>query len=108
MTITRRKPVSKWSDYPRWMQALALIAILNFASFFMIALRIGGDAWNGCRKNGSFFLGSHGKYTAVSEALWTYSYYHVLSVWITHGSVFLGVSLVAIRKKKQSLAGDIC
>ncbi len=65
------------------------IAIVNFAAFIIINICIGGDAINGHVTDGHYYLGSHGRYTEVSRAVWTYSYYHTVSMWITHLSVFI-------------------
>jgi hypothetical protein len=66
-----------------------VIAIVNFAACFIINISIGGDAINGHVTDGHYFLGSHGRYIEVSRAVWTYSYYHTVSMWITHLSVFI-------------------
>jgi hypothetical protein len=66
-----------------------VLAAVNFAAFIIINICIGGDAINGHVKDGHYFLGSHGRYTEVSRAVWTYSYYHTISMWITHSSVFI-------------------
>jgi hypothetical protein len=66
-----------------------VLAVINFATFISINIYIGGDALNGHMIDGHYFLGSHGRYTEVSRAIWTYSYYHAVSMWITHVSVFI-------------------
>jgi hypothetical protein len=66
-----------------------VLAFVNFASFWFIAVYIGGDAINGYAKDGHYFLASHGRFTEVSSAVWTYSYYHTISTWVTHASVFI-------------------
>jgi len=66
-----------------------ILAIVNFAAFIIINIYIGGDAINGHVTDGHYFLGSHGRYTEVNRAVWTYSYYHTISMWITHLSVFV-------------------
>lgn len=79
---------------PRWARALGgtlvALAFVNFLAFFLIALYLGGDAWNGKVDGGRYFLMSHGKYTEVSQAVWTYSWWHVISVCITHPLAFVG------------------
>jgi len=96
----------EWRDLPIWLRAIALVAIINFAVFIIIELKLGGDAVNGYEKDGKYFLASHGAYTEVSEAVWTYSYYHAIAVFITHSSVFVGAA-VAIwhsSKRKKKIA----
>ena len=74
----------------RLLSRLAFFAaLLNFAVFWVVAVRLGGDAVNGRRQDGHFYLASHGKYTEVSERVFTYSRLHTYSVWITHPLAFL-------------------
>jgi hypothetical protein len=68
---------------------VVVLAAVNFATFIIINMYIGGDAINGHVTDGHYFLGSHGGHTEVSKAVWTYSYYHTISVLITHLSVFI-------------------
>ena len=70
-----------------------ILAFVNFAVFITIDIYLGGDALNGYAKDGHYFLCSHGRYTEVSGAVWTYSYYHAISMWITHLSVFVLAAL---------------
>jgi hypothetical protein len=75
------------------------IALLNFLVFMAVALYLGGDAVNGKIANGHFFLGSHGRYTEVSETLFTYSKWHTYSVVLTHSLAFIGACLVGRRPR---------
>ena len=70
-------------DY-RALWAVSALCLLNFVVFAIVAGVIGGDAINGKAVGGHFYLGSHGKFTEVSEDLYTYSRWHVLSLLITH------------------------
>ena len=74
----------EWRDTPRWVRILALVALVNFVLYVIIAGTHGGDAWNGYRKDGRYFVSEHGRITEVSRAFWTYSYYHTIFLWITH------------------------
>ena len=65
------------------------IAFINFSFFIAVNECIGGDAINGYMKDGHYFSGSHGAYTEVSKAVWTYSYYHTVSMWVSHSLVFI-------------------
>jgi len=58
--------------------------MLNFFAFWYGALILGGDAFNGKEDGGRFFIGEHGKYTEVTEGVYKYSRFHVLSLWVTH------------------------
>lgn len=92
---------SKWKDVPVWLRFLALVTLVNFSIFWLIAVKSGGDAWNGYQKNGHFFLGSHGTYTEVTEAFWAYSYYHVVVTLITYAAVFVGIAIFLNGKFKK-------
>lgn len=73
---------------------IALLAFVNFAAFFVIAVSIGGDAVNGRIENGRYFVSNHGVATEVSSAVYWYSYIHVLTVFCTHGLTVLAVLLL--------------
>lgn len=70
-------------------RAVFFAALLNFAVFWVVAGRLGGDAVNRRMQDGRFYLANHGKYTEVSERVFTYSRLHTYSVWITHPLAFL-------------------
>jgi hypothetical protein len=65
------------------LSAAFIAAVVNFAVFWLVALYLGGDAVNGKAEGGRFFLGSHGRYTEVSEAVYMYSKWHVYVTWTT-------------------------
>jgi hypothetical protein len=73
----------------RLYKALMALVLINFVVFFVVANAIGGDAVNGFTKDGHFFLVNHGKATEVSEVVFTYSKWHVYSVWATYGCLFV-------------------
>jgi hypothetical protein len=73
-----------------WLRVICLIAILNFSSFWIIAVASGGDALDGKAEGGRYFLMSHGQYTEVSQAFFRYSSIHATSVWITHPVAIFG------------------
>jgi hypothetical protein len=85
----------------RIASTLVVIGILNFASFFIIALSLGGDAVNGKREVGKYYLCEHGHYTEVSQAVFKYSKLHVYSVWITHPLALLGGFFLNRERKRQ-------
>jgi hypothetical protein len=66
-----------------------IIAGLNFASLFIIGTCLGWSAGNGYVREGHYFLSNHGGYFEVARGVWLYSYYHGISVWATHGLVFI-------------------
>jgi hypothetical protein len=63
--------------------------IVNFVLFFVGAVYLGGDAINGKAMADHFYLMSHGRFTEVSEAVFTYSKWHVYSTWVTHPLAFI-------------------
>lgn len=66
------------------LRAILLIAMLNFLTFWYGALILGGDAGNGKKDGGRFFVGEHGKYTEVTEGVYRYSRLHGFSLLVTH------------------------
>jgi len=67
------------------IDAVIAIAITNFAVFAAIAFFIGGDAISGHAADGTYYLASHSKLTAVSEGVFTYSRVHAISVFVMFG-----------------------
>ena len=60
------------------------VAVANFVIFLALAQHFGGDAMNGQVVDGHYFLGQHGKLTEVSEGIYTYSLWHVRSLFVSH------------------------
>ncbi len=73
----------------RIYNVLFAFAAINFFAFVFVALAIGGDAVNGYSSNGHFFLKNHGRITEVSEAVFTYSKWHVYCLWVSWGAAFI-------------------
>jgi hypothetical protein len=90
----------KWKEAPVWLRIAWVVAIVNFASFWIIAVASGGDAVNGKEEGGRYFLANHGSYTEVTKAFFEYSRIHSMSVWITHPIAILGAFWFASRKKE--------
>jgi len=63
---------------------IIIIGIVNFISFCVIALLIGGDALNVKIAAGHYYLSNHGQLQEVGPNLWAYSRSHALSLFITH------------------------
>src|SRR5689334_23167029 len=68
---------------------VVVAAFLNFAAFCIVALCLGGDAFNGRVENGVCYFSNHGANTEVGRAEYIYSYVHVIAVFVTHGAVFV-------------------
>jgi hypothetical protein len=80
------------------LRAITLIAVLNFCAFWYSALILGGDAGNGKKDGGRFFVGAHGKYTEVTEWVYRYSRFHCLSLLVTH-SLGMVAGLILLWRK---------
>lgn len=76
--------------YSKTAQVFGVIAVLNFVSFLVATLVLGGDALNGHVAAGRYFLSSHGKLTETTEQLFRYSQIHGSSLFLTHplGMIF--------------------
>jgi hypothetical protein len=84
---------------------LYVIAIINFTTFWIIAVSIGGDAIQGKAEGGRYYVSDHGKMTGVSSGVWRYSRVHTISVWITHPvGIFVGGGLVALSGRLKKAA----
>jgi hypothetical protein len=66
------------------LQFLIFVAILNFVTFWFASLYFGGDAISGKAMDGRYFLSSHGHVREVSHRIFTYSKWHVYSLFVTH------------------------
>ena len=90
------------SDHARKIcYALFIAAIINFASFYIIAVLIGGDAVNGKVENGKYYIANHGKYTEVSKSVFIYSRLHTYSMWVTHPVGILAMGYLSVRGKRK-------
>jgi hypothetical protein len=70
-----------------------IAAVINFALFALIAFVIGGDAVNGKREGGRYYLALRSQYTEVSAWLYWYSFIHVIFVFCTHiAAIVIGLA----------------
>lgn len=67
----------------RGMQIFAVVVMLNFVTFFVACMLLGGDALNGHVEAGHYFLGSHGKMTETTAGIYRYSQLHAISNFFT-------------------------
>ena len=79
--------------------AIFAVAWLNFTVYWIVGVCLGGSADNGRIQDGKYFLGSHGTYTEVSEAVFTYSRIHGESTLITHALLFISVIVLVIFRR---------
>ena len=80
--------------------ALFFLGVLNFFVFFVESLRLGGDALNGYRQDGHWFLGAHGQYREVTEYVWNWSRFHAMSLFVTHPLAILAAWMAARERKR--------
>ena len=90
-----RKPLA-W----RVVRAIALIGLINFVLFVAGTFYLGGDALNGYRQGGHYFLGMHsqGPFTEVSQSVFLYSEWHAFI--LTGTFVFVVVADLLFRLKR--------
>lgn len=86
------------------------IVILNFVVFIGLAMHLGGDAVNGMKESGRFYLwgynvhtGTKG-YTEVSSIVYQYSKWHVYSIFVSW-PIMIASGLVAQRRKRYRRNG---
>jgi hypothetical protein len=79
------------------------LGLLNFLTFFCVAAANGGDAINGKIVDGKYFLGNHGQFTETSQAFYTYSLWHVRSLFLTVPLTFIGGLILFSLIKSQVL-----
>jgi hypothetical protein len=89
----------------RCLLAVCGLGVLNFVIFVIVAVAIGGDAVNGKAVGGHYYLASHGKLTEVSEAVYTYSLWHVRSLLVTHPLAILTGYLANRERRARKAAG---
>ncbi len=66
------------------LRVVAVLGILNFVAFFIVSSLLGGDAMNGKVEAGRYFVSSHGRLTEVTADVFTFSLWHVRSLFVTH------------------------
>jgi hypothetical protein len=81
--------------------AVFLLAWLNFTIYWIVGVYLGGFANIGQAEGGRYFLASHGRYTEVSQAVFTYSRIHGYSTLITHALVLVTALLIWVFHKKS-------
>jgi hypothetical protein len=79
----------KKSFFLKMCNLVIVVGILNFLIFLAGAIYLGGDAVNGKVEGGRYYLlgvraeAGRKVYTEVSEPVFTYSKWHVYSVFVT-------------------------
>jgi hypothetical protein len=85
---------------------LFIIGMLNFASFVIIGLFIGGDAVGNQPTDGRYYVSEHGRRTEVSRSIYEYSQFHARSVWGTHPLIFFGAYILYCEGKERKPKPD--
>ena len=80
------------------LKRIAIACWLNFMAFVAAAIVLGGDALNGRVSAGHYFLGSHGRFVAVSKPIFIYSACHAASAIVG----ILAFLLIGRRLKMRS------
>jgi hypothetical protein len=80
------------------------LCMLNFMAFAVGAFALGGDAVNGKIVGGHFYLAENGRLTEVSEAVYTYSLWHVRSLFVTHPLAMLTAFLAKLEQRARKSA----
>lgn len=89
---------------------LAVIAVIaGFGNFFWTnaeAQSLGGDAVNGYERGGHYFLASHGTYTEVTQAVWTWSRIHTISMIVLFLIGFVAMAWLVTLSARSAAAGQ--
>jgi hypothetical protein len=75
---------------PLWFRVLGIATAINFVIFVAVTFYLGGDALNGYSADGHYYLSQKGKLTEVTEAVFTYSKWHAISLLVTFPIVIIG------------------
>src|SRR5579872_2310848 len=79
----------KSSSFLKACNMVLAVGMLNFLIFLAGAIYLGGDAVNGKVEGGRYYLwgvrteSGRKVYTEVTEPVFTYSRWHVYSLWVT-------------------------
>jgi len=80
---------------------LFVITVLNFGVWGVLNSVIHGDAVNGKIENGKYYVAMKGKYTAVSRAVYVYSYIHTCTNFVLFPATMLSGILTIRRNTRQ-------
>ena len=84
-------------------QVLLILGIVNFLSFVLVSLAIGGSASSGRIIDGRYYVAVSTHYTEVSRGVWWYSETHAISNFVTFPLMVVG-SVVAGRERTAKVA----
>jgi hypothetical protein len=90
-----------------WLVAIFMVAtFVNFGLFAFATAYIGGAAQWGKVVDGRYFVGSHGRFTEVSEAVFRYSAWHFHSTWISFLGLFVVAGVLELRERRGKRQRD--
>ena len=85
------------------LRIITYAGFINFALFFVAALFLGGDAWNGTVQGGNFYLSENGRLTQVSRFVFYYSFIHAITVLIaTPLAIVCGIARQIIQRTPKT------
>ena len=96
--LARGGPIPGWLAY-----AIGVIAVADFVSFIAGVWYFGGDALNGHQAAGHYFLSNQGQLTEVSRAVFEYSRWHALSLFVTFPPAMLVGWYLSKRQNRSGL-----
>ena len=86
---------------PGWLAyAIGVIAVINFAVFAAGTVYFGGEALSGYHAAGRYFVANRNGLTQVSRAVFEYSQWQALSLFVTH-PLALAVGLYLWRRQSR-------
>jgi len=90
-----------------WLVAVFTAAtFVNFGVFAFATAYIGGAAQWGKVVDGRYFVGSHGHFTEVSEAVFRYSVWHFHSTWISFLVLLAVAAVLELRERRGKRQRD--
>ena len=69
--------------------------------FFLFSMIVGGNAGLGYEENGKYFVGNHGDFTEVSEAVWVTSCVLEVLFWISLPLTIISEYFIAKYKNES-------
>jgi hypothetical protein len=85
-----------------WLATFFVACWLNFFVFFLTSLLIGGSGSIGKIQDGKYYVGNHGKYTEVSQAMFEFSRIHG-----TFSIIILVTALLIVLLSRRKTSGSI-
>lgn len=77
-----KKMQSQFKRSSRVVKILLVLYCLDFFSFFIVCLVLGGDAQHGFEQSGRYFLSNHGRLTETTEAIFRFNKSQGVSLFI--------------------------